>query len=1058
MSGNTTRLVFELFGRDNASPVFDRFGHRVRSAEHDVDAFGRRSRNTQRDVLGLASAFKVAGPAIATLGLAKMAVDSVKLEASFSKTMRQVQVQTKASASEVEALDALAMKMGADTVFSANDAGGAMLELAKGGLSEAQIQAGALGSTMTLAAAGSIDLAEAGGNVVDTMGAFELKAKDTDAAVSALAGAANASSADVSDMTQALAQAGAQAHASGMSVEETTAMLAALANAGIKGSDAGTALKTMFQRLTPTTQKQADLMKELNLSFVDANGNFVGAEQIAGRLHTAFKDMDQAERASTMTRLFGSDASRAANILMLQGEDGIKKYIKATSDKNAAEELAKTSMEGTSGALEQMSGAIETAQIRLGKALAPTVEDAANSISDFVSDAPIEEWAENAVDGLQDFAAAMEPIATSVLPAVTDAAGGALDVLELLVPMVGDTAHAFGSLPDAAQQAALLGGAVLLLGRRAQTMGAGVGNAVMNLRTMPDEMRNAAVKAAALRGGIGAAGIGMSMFADKVGQSNETLGDVTKVLGNAAVGFAVGGPWGAAVGAGIGLLQAFGDSNKHAVADVDELTGSLDKQTGALTANARQQVQAALEKDGAFKAARTTGSNLGDVTDAALGNEGAQKRVNAQLKEYVEIRKRAAEEATRARAGLGEFASQEDLDAADDAVNAADDAYNTAKKAADKLNGSLNAQNDVVGEAKKKWDNLNDSTSQSRELNKLSAEQIRNVAKATDGIPRSVVSKFTQPGYQGAVKNVVDIARKYNLTPKQVKTTMRTLDYSSADIRKVLRLMKDADGSRANPKVSVDTGDSVSKINLIQRTINGMHGKTVRVAVQGGTGGGITSSADGNILFFADGGTRDRPNQHTAEIAPAGNTRIWNEPETGGEVYFPLAPSKRARSRMIAAEGVEMLGGVAFFADGGTKGSKSKPKEKRKKKLKTYNVVKGLEVPDAITVEDLANRDMDPTISAYDAIGQRSFSDWAGEIAAASRAERDRRVAEVKAATARPKPEYRTGLLEPPKPRRSRASQRSAEKRSRNQQIEGATVRVVDSSGRALRGTIVTRG
>jgi TP901 family phage tail tape measure protein len=1039
MAGDTTKLVFELFGRDNASPVFDKFGRRVRTTGDDLDAFGRKAQGSEKHVLGLKSAFMAAAPAVAALGLGAVAKDSVQLEAQFSKTMSQVRVQTKASASEMASLDALALQMGADTVFSAGGASDAMLELAKGGLNEAEIKSGALKSTMTLAAAGTLELGEAAGNVVDTMGAFELKAKDTDAAVAALAGSANASSADVSDMTQALSQVGAQAHATGLSVEETTAFLAALANAGIKGSDAGTGLKTMLQLLQPTTKKQTDLMKELNLSFVDGQGNFVSAVQIAGRLQTAFKGMSQAERASTMTKLFGSDASRAANILTLQGADGIRKYIKATSDKNAAEELAKTSMEGTSGALEQMSGAIETAEIRFGKALAPAVQDAAAEVSDFVENASIEEWTEGAIDGLKEFGDTVGPIASNVLPAVTDAAGGTLDVLQLLAPIVGDVADAFGALPESVQQAILLGAAVSSVSPKFQGFGSSAGDALMNLRTMPDEMRKTHAKAIALKGGVGAAGIGMSMFADEIGTSNEALGQVAGVLGAAATGFAVGGPWGAAVGGGIGLLQAFGGANKNAVPDVDALTSSLDKQTGMLTGNTTALLQNALEKDGAYKKARKMGVNLGDVTDAAAGDKGAMARIKAQRDAEA---KRQGAQAEKMSPGSGS-ATEEGI-----------------KRNFDELTDSISAQSGAVAEARQKWENLNDSQRQSKSLNKVSAEQIRAVAKATEGIPRRIISKFTTPGYEGAAQNAVDLARKYKLTPKQVRTTLKALDYSSADIRKVMRLMKQADASRANPKIDVDTGGEEAKLRRLQGIIDGMHGKSVHVAVTGG-GGGITRSADGNILFFANGGTHDIPNGHEPMIATPGDTRFFNEPETAGEAYIPFAPAKRARSQALTEEVAERLGGVAFFADGGTRGKpKSKPRSRRKRKAKVSELGAFMEVPDAITVEDLANADMDESISAYDAVGRQSWTDWANGLVEMSRRQHDRDAAEVKAAK---KAQGRTQQVEAgvdPRSVRSRssASQRSADRRRRGQQLEGTTVRVVDSNGRSMRGTIRTRG
>jgi TP901 family phage tail tape measure protein len=145
--------------------------------------------------------------------------------------------------------------MGADTVFSANDAAGAMLELAKNGISPAVIQAGALKSALTLAAAGGVSMEEAATTMGNAINAFGLKGSQSASVAAALAGAANASSASISSLSQGLAQSATAAHQAGLSIQETTAALAAFANAGIQGSDAGTSLKTFLQRLVPQTKK-----------------------------------------------------------------------------------------------------------------------------------------------------------------------------------------------------------------------------------------------------------------------------------------------------------------------------------------------------------------------------------------------------------------------------------------------------------------------------------------------------------------------------------------------------------------------------------------------------------------------------------------------------------------------------------------------------------------------------------------------------------------------------------------------------------------------------------
>lgn len=130
---------------------------------------------------------------------------------NFNDAMSQAAGALDKPMSEMEDLRQLAIQTGQDTVFSATDAGNAITELAKGGLTEADIKAGALKTTMDLAASSGMDLGEAANVVVQAMGAFGLSANESAEAANALAGAAAASSTDVEPLTQALAQCSAGA-------------------------------------------------------------------------------------------------------------------------------------------------------------------------------------------------------------------------------------------------------------------------------------------------------------------------------------------------------------------------------------------------------------------------------------------------------------------------------------------------------------------------------------------------------------------------------------------------------------------------------------------------------------------------------------------------------------------------------------------------------------------------------------------------------------------------------------------------------------------------------
>lgn len=358
-----------------------------------------------------------------TVPLAAIGAAATKTAIDFESSMSRVSGALNDPSANMEELRQLALDMGADTVFSASEAGAAMEELAKGGLTAADIKGGALKTTMDLAAAGSLQLADAANVTVQAMGAFGLSADETGEAANALAGAAAVSSADVSDLTQGLSQVSAQAHSTGWSIQDTTAVLGAFADAGIRGSDAGTSLKTMLQRLSAPTDAAASQMEALGINTRDSNGNMLDAASIAGELQAKLSGLDSATRDAAIQTIFGADASRAALVMMNQGTEGIQRYTAATNDQTAAQRLADSQMGDTQRSIEEMNGAIETASIQVGSALAPAVTDAAEAVGG-AADAfsQMDEGTQQTVIGFGLVAAAAGPV-LSVAGRITKGVG-----------------------------------------------------------------------------------------------------------------------------------------------------------------------------------------------------------------------------------------------------------------------------------------------------------------------------------------------------------------------------------------------------------------------------------------------------------------------------------------------------------------------------------------------------------------------------------------------------------------------------------------------------------
>lgn len=358
----------------------------VRASTRDFEAGMLKTRQEIAKTQSTAQRMNTVGGAMAgvgkkmalgiTLPVVAAAAISVKMAANMETTMNQVQAASGATAQEMKVLGDYALKMGADTMFSAGEAAQAMLELSKGGMDVATIKAGGLAAALDLAAAGNLELGVAAETTVKAMGMFGLGADKAGSIAAALAGGANASTASVESLAQALSQVGPGAVNAGLTLQDTVGVLASFANKGIMGSDAGTSLKTMLTRLVPTTDKAAKTMKALGLSFVDEKGNIDDITVVAQKLKEKLGPLSQAQRTAAMSAIFGSDATRAATVLMGEGAAGIQKYIDAANNQSAAQDMAKARTKGLAGQFEQLKGSLETIGIIIGQILIPPLTDA----------------------------------------------------------------------------------------------------------------------------------------------------------------------------------------------------------------------------------------------------------------------------------------------------------------------------------------------------------------------------------------------------------------------------------------------------------------------------------------------------------------------------------------------------------------------------------------------------------------------------------------------------------------------------------------------------------
>lgn len=333
----------------------------------------------EQSVQGLADKLRGIGGAMSlaiTTPLVGIAVAAGMATAEFEQSMNTMQVVSGATAQEMVALQQEALRLGAETAFSAGEAAQGMLELAKAGLSTEQVMA-SIGGTLDLAAASGMSVAQAAEVSAGALNTFGLDAGEAGRVADLLAAAANSSSVEVTDMAQGMQMAGAVFAANKVPIEDLSTAIALLGNNGIKGSDAGTSLKTMLMRLTAPTKDAAGAMTNLGIEVYNADGSMRGFEDIIGQLESSTTGLTDEQRNLALTTIFGADAIRAANILIAEGSTGYADMKNQVTEAGAAGEVADAKLKGLAGAIEYAKGSIESALIN---AFLPFTEATANLI------------------------------------------------------------------------------------------------------------------------------------------------------------------------------------------------------------------------------------------------------------------------------------------------------------------------------------------------------------------------------------------------------------------------------------------------------------------------------------------------------------------------------------------------------------------------------------------------------------------------------------------------------------------------------------------------------
>lgn len=791
----------------------------------------------------------------AGVAIGAVATAAVVSFAKFDQAMSRAAAGTMATGSSLQALREAALTAGAQTAFSATEAADAITALGKAGVSTADILSGGLDASLSLAAAGQLQVGQAAEIAATAMTQFSLKGKDIGKVADLLAAGAGKAQGDVTDLAAALKYVGPVAASMGISIEETTGVLAQFASQGIIGEQAGTGLRGMLGSLTSPSKVAADEIERLGLQLYDAQGSFLGVQNVAGQLQGALGGLSDAQRDAALGTIFGNEQITVAKILYAGGAEAVEEWTAAVDDTGYASRQASILMNNLAGDFEELKGSLETALIRSGSG----ANDGLRALT------------QTATDAVNIFGALPESVqeSTIVIAGVTAAtlllAGG---MLKGAVAVRGMQTN----LAELGVSATRTRGAMVALGKAA--------TAAAVLTFVPDIAASIDKSA----GNVGSSVSQMALELAKFGQGSDLAGEAAKTFGGDLDGLADRSMANLYTKT-LGLKQAVQDlsgSNGFFRKDLPFLGSpeatQIEQYSQALTQLAQTDAPAAAQ---AFERLASTAGLTSGETEQLLD-------LMPQYKDYltqVAVSQVSSGEAAAGAADATSVLKEQMAGASYSAEQLAKDLSDANAEASDYSGAVLDARA-ATREYQAALDDARESLAQNGRTLDDTTPKGRANAAALDAVAvaaqRQATALLDGGGTQEAYRASLVRARAELVTmaTKFFGSTAAAEKYADA----VLKIP-----TKVSTKVSLSLpADRRVKI------------------------GSGTAFADGGIHHYATGGMEN----HTAQIAPAGAWRVWAEPETGGEAYIPLARSKRSKSKAILTETAKILGMVAY-ADGG---------------------------------------------------------------------------------------------------------------------------------------------
>lgn len=322
-----------------------------------------------------------------TLPLVGVGALSIKTAADFEAGMSKVQAISGATGDDMQKLEGMAKQLGATTKFSASDAADALSYMGMAGWKTEDMMAG-LPGVLDLAAAGGTDLALTSDIVTDGLTGLGLTAKDTGMFVDVMAATCNGSNTSIELMGETLKYVGPVAGTLGINMQDLSLAIGLMGNSGIKGSQAGTALRSGLTNLVKPTDQMKAAMEKYNIELVknsDGSIDFMGTME---NLRTNLGGLDRATKAQALSTIFGKEAMSGWAAIVNASDADFKNLASAIANSDgAAKTMAETMQDNLKGSLDNFESALEAVGIVIGDILIPAfrgiVDWATNALTAF---------------------------------------------------------------------------------------------------------------------------------------------------------------------------------------------------------------------------------------------------------------------------------------------------------------------------------------------------------------------------------------------------------------------------------------------------------------------------------------------------------------------------------------------------------------------------------------------------------------------------------------------------------------------------------------------------